>query len=120
MAADEAGDVCGAPSQMAERRGDAAVRGRIDARGLSSWPDIGIGVSALRKLQMIAQEIEKRLDDVRVRRGAKSDRIRDAVIDGAAVVRDRRRQIEHVAGRKNRIVLRRKAPQDLELDIGPQ
>ena len=82
-------------------------------------PQVGIGVAA-GKVDAVAQVIEERLRQLRMRRRAKADRIGGARVDRHAVVRVRGRQVQHVARIQHVVVLRREAAQDLDRQAGPQ
>ena len=86
--------------------------------GACAGRQIRIGIAA--RTDGIAQTIEKRLGEFLEKRRAKADRVRDALIDGGAVMRDIRRQVKQVARRKHRLVLRREMPQESKRRIGLQ
>ena len=88
----------GAPQHCFERRGVVLPGRRIGAR----------------EVDAVAQVIEERLRHLGVRRRAKADRVRRAGVERDAVVRVRRRQVEHVAGRQHGLVRWREAAQDLD------
>ncbi len=96
-----------------------ALQRRRDARRFGGRRDAGIGVAS-RQFDAVAQVVEKGLRELHVRRGAKADRVRGALVHRDAVVGDRGRYVEHVAAGEHRVVLRRELAQDLDRQAGTQ
>ena len=83
------------------------------------WRKVGVGIAS-RQVELVAQEVQECGAELGRARRAKSDRIRGARVDRDAVVRDVRRQVQHVARREHFVVLGREAPEDLERQPGLQ
>src|SRR5207248_3438267 len=88
---EEARDVARVPAHPLQRGGDIALHLRVDTRGRAGRRHARIAVLPFRQPRVIAQEVEESLRDLRVHRRSKSDRVRDACVDGGAFVRDARR-----------------------------
>ena len=101
--AQETVDVRGRPADVGEHRRAAALHRGIDPCGLAGGAKVGIRVAAVER-EAIAQPVEKRDRELVGGGRAKPDRICHAWVDRHAVVRERRRQIEHVAWAENGIV----------------
>ena len=111
--ADESRDVAHIPAHGGNRAGEAALQPGIDTPRRRRCAQIGIGVTTGNR-DRVAQVVDERFGDLLMERRTKTDGILDACVDCRALVCDAGRHVQHVAGFKRRIVLRREAAQQCE------
>ena len=113
IGAEKAVRVVAVPANRRQHRRAASLHRRADSRGLVRGSKVRVGI-APGEIEPVAEPIEERRRELVGSGRAKADRIGHARVDGRAVVRERRRQVQHVAGAEHLVVRRREAPQDLE------
>src|SRR5205814_8466938 len=104
------------PGKAEQSRHRIGAQSGLDARGRTCRPAAWIGVAAVER-DAIAQPVGERDRDLLRRWRAEADRVRAADVERDAVVSDRRRQIQHVAGAEQPFVLGAEAREDLEREI---
>ena len=113
IGAEKAVRVVAVPANRRQHRRAASLHRRADSRGLARGSKVRIGI-APGETEPVAQPIEERRRELVGGGRAKADRIGHARVDGRAVVRERWRQVQHVAGAEHLVVRRLEVSEDLE------
>jgi len=111
--AEEGIDIARADANALERCTHFVLHAGRNARRAGRNLQTRIGVTAC-EVDRVREVREKGLGQLLRGRRAESDRVSRARIERDAVVRDMRREVEHVAGREHRVVRRGETREDLE------
>ena len=105
VASGEFGDVAFAPFDFGDHVLDLAQHRAADFTGMGLQAQIGVGIAAFQR-DRVLQMHQKAMCHFFGGGRAKTDRIGHAFVLGDAVMRDMRRQVEHVAGAEHPFVFR--------------
>ena len=109
------------PSHGGRGRDDPAhlvQRGGGDLPRLACGHEVRVGVEA-RPVGRSHRPLQEPRDQIDLGGGTQSDRIRQALVEGDAVMGDAGREVEHVAGLEHPLLLRAEAPQDTKVQPRP-